>query len=41
MRVFKHKLNGKHYRLVKERINGVNTFLEVNKDNNIKNKRHD
>ena len=34
MKVFKHKLNGKHYRLVKERISNVNTFLEVDKNNN-------
>jgi len=34
MRVFKHKLNGKYYRLVNERTSNINTFLEVDKGNN-------
>ena len=41
MRVFKHKLDGKHYRLVKQRYSGVNTYLEVDEDNNITIERRD
>ena len=33
MRVFKNKLDGKHYRLVKQRASEVNTYIEVNKEN--------
>ena len=33
MRVFKHKLNGKYYRLVMERESNVNTYVEVDKNN--------
>lgn len=33
MRLFKHKLSGKYYRLVKQRESDVNTYLEVDKDN--------
>ena len=35
MRVFKNKLDGKHYRLVKQRASEVNTYIEVDKENNI------
>ncbi len=35
MRLFKHKLNGKYYRLVKQRESNVNTYVEVDKENNI------
>tara|TARA_R110002124_G_C8560878_1_gene480416 strand:+ start:181 stop:375 length:195 start_codon:yes stop_codon:yes gene_type:complete len=35
MRVFKHKLDGKHYRLVKQKDSNVNTYIEVDKDNKI------
>ena len=35
MRVFKHKLNGNHYRLVKQRESNVNTYVEVDKDNKV------
>ena len=35
MRIFKHKLNGKHYRLVKQAKSNVNTYIEVDKDNNV------
>ena len=35
MRVFKHKLNGKYYRLVTQRESNVNTYVEVDKNNNI------
>tara|TARA_R110000851_G_scaffold179323_1_gene326359 strand:- start:242 stop:430 length:189 start_codon:yes stop_codon:yes gene_type:complete len=35
MRLFKHKLDGKYYRLVKQRESNVNTYLEVDKENNI------
>ena len=35
MRVFKHKLDGKYYRLVKQRESNVNTYVEVDKENNI------
>jgi hypothetical protein len=33
MRVFKHKVDGKHYRLVKQRDSEANTYLEVDKYN--------
>ncbi len=32
MSLFKHKLSGMHYRLVKKRESGVDTYLEVSKD---------
>ena len=35
MRVFKNKLDGKHYRLVKQRVSEVNTYVEVDKENKI------
>lgn len=35
MRVFKHKVDGKCYRLVKQRDSNINTYVEVDKDNNI------
>lgn len=35
MRVFKHKLSGKYYRLVEHRESNVNTYVEVDKENNI------
>jgi hypothetical protein len=35
MRIFKHKLSGKHYRLVKQAKSNVNTYIEVDKDNNV------
>ena len=35
MRLFKHKLNGKYYRLDKQRESNVNTYVEVDKENNI------
>jgi hypothetical protein len=34
MRLFQHKLNGKIYRLVEKRKSDVNTYIEVDKDNN-------
>jgi hypothetical protein len=33
MRVFKHKINSQHYRLVKQRATEANTYLEVDKYN--------
>ena len=33
MRIFKHKLDGKYYRLVKQRASSVNTYVEVDKNN--------
>ena len=33
--MFKHKLNGKYYRLVKQAKSNVNTYIEVDKDNNV------
>ena len=33
MRVFKHKLDGKYYRLVKQRESNVNTYVEVDNNN--------
>jgi len=33
MRVFKHKLDGKYYRLVTQRASKVNTYVEVDKNN--------
>ena len=33
MRVFKHKENGKYYRLEIERVSKVNTYIEVDEDN--------
>tara|TARA_R110001632_G_scaffold161218_1_gene279646 strand:- start:404 stop:592 length:189 start_codon:yes stop_codon:yes gene_type:complete len=33
MRVFKHKLDGKYYRLVTQRASNVNTYVEVDKNN--------
>ena len=35
MRVFRHKLNGKYYRLVTKRESNVNTYLEVDKNNKV------
>tara|TARA_R110000822_G_scaffold8115_1_gene32336 strand:+ start:193 stop:393 length:201 start_codon:yes stop_codon:yes gene_type:complete len=35
MKVFKHKVNGKHYRLLKHGENNVNTYLEVDIENNV------
>jgi hypothetical protein len=35
MRVFKHKLDGKYYRLVTQRKSNVNTYIEVDEENNI------
>ena len=35
MRVFKHKLDGKYYRLVTQRESNVNTYVEVDKENKI------
>jgi hypothetical protein len=35
MRIFKHKLNGKHYRLVIKRKSNVNTYVEVDNNNNV------
>jgi len=33
MEVFKHATSGVHLRLLKTRISGINTFLQVDSDN--------